>query len=95
MPFAPGYVPKYVSNERFSCMMITTWRILAMPPGLGRDPGPNEPNALGLGVAGGASGDEEGDDQHEAGIPGTFGSSHPAQDRSHVLDENPRKVRGP
>ena len=28
IPSAPGYVPKYVSNERFSCMMITTWRIL-------------------------------------------------------------------
>ena len=22
-PSAPGYVPKYESNERFSCMMIT------------------------------------------------------------------------
>src|SRR5437763_6435112 len=31
MPSAPGYVPKYESNERFSCMMITTWRILWMP----------------------------------------------------------------
>ena len=24
MPSAPGYVPKYVSNDRFSCMITTT-----------------------------------------------------------------------
>jgi hypothetical protein len=27
IPSAPGNVPKYWSNERFSCMMITTCRI--------------------------------------------------------------------
>src|SRR5215469_2257478 len=31
IPSAPGYVPKYESNDRFSCMMITTCRILWMP----------------------------------------------------------------
>src|SRR5512136_736079 len=30
MPSAPGYVPKYESKERFSCMMITMcWILLA------------------------------------------------------------------
>jgi len=31
MPSAPGYVPKYESNERFSCMITTTCWILWMP----------------------------------------------------------------
>src|SRR5450759_2104673 len=31
MPFAPGNVPKYESNDRFSCMMTTTCWILWMP----------------------------------------------------------------
>src|SRR5207253_8777437 len=31
MPSAPGNVPKYESNERFSCMITTTWRILWIP----------------------------------------------------------------
>src|SRR5205807_4279934 len=31
IPSAPGYGPKYESNERFSCMLTTTWRILWIP----------------------------------------------------------------
>ena len=31
IPSAPGYVPKYESNERFSCMITTMCRILWMP----------------------------------------------------------------
>src|SRR5262249_49538501 len=31
IPSTPGYVPKYESNERFSCMITTTWRILSIP----------------------------------------------------------------
>src|SRR3954454_14285075 len=31
IPFAPGYVPKYESNERFSCMIITTCWMLWIP----------------------------------------------------------------
>ena len=31
MPSAPGYVPKYESKERFSCMITTMCRILWMP----------------------------------------------------------------
>jgi mannose-6-phosphate isomerase-like protein (cupin superfamily) len=31
MPSAPGYVPKYESNDRFSCMITITCRILRMP----------------------------------------------------------------
>ena len=31
IPSAPGYVPKYESNERFSWMIITTWWILWIP----------------------------------------------------------------
>ena len=31
IPSAPGYVPKYESNERFSWTIITTWRILWIP----------------------------------------------------------------
>src|SRR5947209_17880861 len=31
MPLAPGYVPKYVSKERFSCMITITCLILWMP----------------------------------------------------------------
>src|SRR5438552_16158334 len=31
MPSAPGNVPKYESNDRFSCMIITTCLILCMP----------------------------------------------------------------
>src|SRR5713101_1384400 len=30
-PSAPGYVPKYVSKDRFSCMITTTCLILWMP----------------------------------------------------------------
>src|ERR1035437_6650562 len=36
MPSTPGYVPKYVSNERFSCMITTTclirWMSVAALP---------------------------------------------------------------
>ena len=31
IPSAPGYVPKNESNDRFSCMMITTCWILWIP----------------------------------------------------------------
>src|SRR5258707_13105364 len=31
MPSAPGNVPKYESNDRFSCMIITTCLILWIP----------------------------------------------------------------
>jgi len=31
MPSAPGYVPKYESNDRFSCMITTTCWILWIP----------------------------------------------------------------
>ena len=31
IPFAPEYVPKYESNERFSCMITMTCLILWMP----------------------------------------------------------------
>ena len=31
MPSAPGKVPKYESNDRFSCMMMITCRILWIP----------------------------------------------------------------
>jgi hypothetical protein len=33
IPSAPGYVPKYESNDRFSCMTTTTCLILWMPGG--------------------------------------------------------------
>src|SRR5205823_11477067 len=31
IPSAPGYVPKYESNDRFSCMITTTCRIRWIP----------------------------------------------------------------
>jgi hypothetical protein len=31
MPSAPGNVPKYSSNDRFSCMTMTTCWILSIP----------------------------------------------------------------
>jgi len=31
IPSAPGYVPKYVSNDRFSCMITTTCLMTWMP----------------------------------------------------------------
>ena len=31
IPSAPGYVPKYWSNARFSCMMMITCLILWIP----------------------------------------------------------------
>ena len=31
MPSAPGKVPKYSSNERFSCTTNITWLMLSMP----------------------------------------------------------------
>ena len=33
-PVGSGVVSKNESNDRFSCMMMTTWRILLMPPGV-------------------------------------------------------------
>ena len=33
MPSTPGYVPKYVSKERFSCMIMTTCLMRWMSPG--------------------------------------------------------------
>src|SRR5262245_66649328 len=41
MPSTPGYVPKYESNDRFSCMITTTWSILWLPVA-DFDPTPHE-----------------------------------------------------
>src|ERR1700690_4301131 len=63
MPSTPGYVPKYVSNERFSCMITMTCLIRWMSPlavaGVGDRIGASmaprvgaATEALGAGVAG-------------------------------------------
>jgi hypothetical protein len=43
IPSAPGNVPKYESNERFSCTIKMTWRILWIPAPEGERACPPEP----------------------------------------------------